>query len=246
MLKVLECKHCHAGLPEDELARGEDIVVCSFCDTVHHMNQQAVGFPEKPKRREKAKRDKPDKFTLNKLADGVEINYRWLGKQHTGLLFFAVIWNAFILFFTFMMIFGGFESDDDPGIMVLCFMIPFYAVGIGMAWYVLTGFMNQTHIQVRRQGISTTHGPIPWFGRDDHNCNRDDIAQVYSRRRVAYTSNDVPVHVYDVHYVKHGGDDYELVKGLDALNKAIYIEQTIEKLYNIADAPVDGEHQSRF
>lgn len=247
MLNVLECKHCHASLPEEALANGDEIVVCKFCNTVHHMKQERLDFPDKAKHQEKAKRDKPEKFKLNKLGDGIEINYRWLGKQHTGLLFFAVIWNAFIAFFTFMAVFGGMESSgDDPGIMIFCFLTPFYAVGIGMAWYVLTGFLNQTHIQVRSKGISTTHGPVPWMGMSSHNCKREDVAQVYCSRRVAYSSNDVPVYVYDVHYVKHGGEDSELVKGLDSIHKAIYIEQVIEKLYKIDDTPVEGEHQSRY
>lgn len=243
MLKVLECKHCHAPLPDEQLSDNDDIVVCEFCNTVHYMNQQPMPYPEKPKR-EKMKRGKPEKFKLSRMPDGIEINYRWLGKQHTGLLFFAIIWNAFITFFTFMMFFA--DGGDEPGAMVFCFMIPFYAVGIGMAWYVLAGFMNKTAVRIRGGGIETVHAPIPMFGMKNLSVDRRAIEQVYCKRRVAYSSNDVPVYVFDVHYVKKGGDDYELIKGLDSLNKAVFIEQQIEKLYRIDDVGVDGEYWSQF
>lgn len=247
MLNVLECKHCHAPLPKDDLAMNNDVIVCEFCSTVHYMNPQDVSYPEKSKRREKNKRSKPDKFTLNRMPDGLEITYRWLGKQHKGLLFFAILWNAFIVFFTAIMFFAGFDdSDIDSPVAVLCFMIPFYAVGIGMAWYVLAGYLNRTNIRIRGNGIETNHAPIPMFGAANKRIDRKHIAQIYCIRRVAYTSNDVPVYVYDVHYVKDGGDDYDLVKGVDSLNKAIFIEQQIEHLYRIEDAGVDDEYQSQF
>lgn len=245
MLNVLECKHCHAPLPEKNFSGSDDVVVCEYCGTVHYLNETPVAYPPEKPKREKSKRSKPDKFTLNKMADGLEIRYRWLGKQHTGLLFFGVIWNAFIIFFTVMMV-GGMMSDGSFEVMMFCFLTPFYAVGIGMAYYVLTGFMNHTSIQIRGGSIDTVHAPIPTFGTSNNSIDRRSIEQVYCTRRVAYSSNDVPVYVFDVHYVKKGGEDKELVKGLDSLHKAVYIEQQIEHLYRISDVPVDGEYRSQF
>lgn len=244
MLDILECKHCHAPLPKVALELNDEIVVCEFCNTVHYRNEQPMAYPEKPKR-EKMKRSMPEKFNLNRLADGIEINYRWLGKQHTGLLFFAIIWNAFIGFFTFFM-FVGMMSEGSFEFMILCFLVPFYAVGIGMAYYVLAGYLNQTSITIRGNGIETLHTPIPMLGVTNLTADRRAIKQVYCTRRVAYTSNDVPVYVFDIHYVKKGGDDYKLIKGLDSLNKAIFIEQQIERIYRIADVPVEDEYRSQF
>ncbi len=243
-MKVLECKHCHAPLPEEALANNDDIVVCDYCDTVHNMNPTPISYPEKQKR-EKTKRKSPDKFVINQLADGLEIQYPWLGKQHKGLLFFAIVWNAFIGFFTFMMFFGmASEGDFEP--MVLCFMIPFYIVGIGMAYYVLAGFLNRTTVTIRGDGVATRHSPIPMFGTSNIHADRRAIEQVYCRRRTAYESNDVPVHVFDIHYVKKGGDDTCLIKGLDTISKAVFIEQQIERLYVIDDIAVEGEYRSQF
>lgn len=245
MLNVLECKHCHAPLPEESLKSGDDVVVCKFCNTVHYMNQNPMPYPPEKPKREKSKREKPDKFKINKMADGIEISYRWLGKQHMGLLFFGVIWNAFIAFFTVMMV-GGMMSEGSFEFVMLCFLTPFYAVGLGMAYYVLTGFLNHTSVQIRGGTIKTIHAPIPTFGNPNSTVDRRSIEQVYCSRRVAYTSNDVPVYVFDVHYVQKGGEDKELIKGLDSLHKAVYIEQQIERLYRIEDVPVDGEYRNQF
>lgn len=242
-MQVTHCKHCYAPLPTDALTREDDIIVCEFCSTVHHM--QPVTDPDAPKYKPKKKREKPDKFDLNRLSTGVEISYPWFGKQHRGLLFFAVIWNTFIFFFTVVFI-GGMLSEGDFEFVVLLFLLPFYLVGIGMAYYVVAGMMNRTSIMIAETGITTEYGPIRMIGTSDKSVKRDDIHQVYCRRRVAYESNDVPVHVYDVHYVKSSGDDVALIKGMDSLGKAVFIEQTIEQLYKIKDRPAEGEYGRHF
>ena len=242
---VKSCKHCLAPLSEEALIKGDEVIVCDYCSTVHYMREEPVPYPEKPKNQAKKKREQPDNFIIEQVANGIDITYPWFGKQHRGLLFFVIIWNAFIAFFTVVMV-GGMMSESTFEIMVLFFLIPFYAVGIGMAWYVLAGFLNETSIHVAKDGIATDYKPIPMIGSKRHNVRRDDIDQVYCRRRVAYSSNDVPVHVYDFHYVKTSGDDIEFIKGLDSLNKAVFIEQTIERIYEIGDRTVEGEYGRQF
>ncbi|MGJ3237859.1 MAG: hypothetical protein ACFE0Q_04050 [Anaerolineae bacterium] len=239
MFDTVECKHCHAPLPKEALTMGENIVVCAYCGTVHYMKSEPTTMPGMTKQ----KRKKPEKFKLNRLADGIEIRYRWLGKQHMGLTFFAVIWNAFIIFFTSVMFMAD-GADFEP--MMIVFLLPFYAVGIGMTYYVVTGFLNTTSIQIRGGQIQTQHSPIPMLGIRNETVDRRAIEQVYCQRRVAYESNDVPVYVFDVHYIKKGGEDVKLLKGLDSIHKAVFIEQQIEHLYRIPDQPVDTEYRSIF
>ncbi|GAB5490119.1 MAG: hypothetical protein Phog2KO_03340 [Phototrophicaceae bacterium] len=208
------------------------------------MNTDTLSYPEKTTQ-EKTKRKRPDKFVIKQQTDGLEIHYPWLGKQHKGLLFFAVIWNVFIGFFTFMMLFGM-ASDSSFEPIILCFLTPFYAVGIGMGYYVLTGFLNRTTITIRQNGVESVHSPLPALGTSNKQADRHTIEQIYCRRRTAYESNDVPVYVFDIHYVQKGGEDTCLIKGLDSISKAVFIEQQIERLYHIDDVMVDGEYRSQF
>jgi hypothetical protein len=181
----------------------------------------------------------PDKFTIEQHPQGIELSYRWFGKQHMGLMLFAVIWNCFLVVFIPAILSSG---EFEP----LIFMTPFILVGLGFAYYVLSGYLNRTTIMIGGQGLDISHAPIPVFGASNKMVDRRAIEQVYCTRRVAYLSNDVPVYVFDVHYIEKGGSDQTLVKGLDALNKAVFIEQQIERLYRIEDMPVDTEYNSRY
>ena len=238
-MEALTCKNCGAAIPLENIINDGRIAVCPYCDTVHYLEEETVPFPEKPKREEKQKRSIPDKFSLEQVPEGVELKYRWLGKQHFGLLFFAIFWNCFLLIFVPAILASG---EAFP----LLFMIPFVLVGVGMAYYVLTGFLNRTTIMINREGLDISYAPIPTIGTTNKTVDRRAIEQVYCTRRVAYESNNVPVYVFDVHYVEKGGGDETLVKGLDDLNKAVFIEQQIERIYKIEDMPVDTEYKGRY
>lgn len=238
-MEALTCKHCSASIPEENIINDGRIAVCAFCDTVHHLSEETLPFPEKSKRKEKQKRDVPDKFMFKKNPEGVELEYRWLGKQHWALLFFAVIWNGFLVFWI------GIALSTGEW-MMLVFASLHIAIGIGIGYYVVSGFVNKTSILIRRQGIGIKHAPIPMIGTSDKIIDRRSIEQVYCKRRVAYTSNNVPVYVFDVHYIEKGGGDETLVKGLDKFNQAIFIEQQIEQIYRIDDRSVDDEYKGRY
>lgn len=238
-MKALICKHCSASIPEENIINDGRIAICAYCDTVHHLSEETLPFPEKSKRKEKQKREIPDKFTFEQHPEGIELQYRWLGKQHWALLFFALFWNGFLV------VWVGIALSTGAWIMIV-FASLHIAIGVGIGYYVLSGFLNKTSIMIRRQEIGIKHAPIPMLGNPDKIIDRRSIEQVYCKQRVAYTSNDMPVHVFDVHYIEKGGGDETLVRGLDKLNQAIFIEQQIERIYRIEDRPVDDEYQGRY
>ena len=56
-----------------------------------------------------------------------------------GLMFFAILWNGFILLFTAVFgsaMLGGKLEGDAPGWLAIPFLIPFWGVGIGLAYAV--------------------------------------------------------------------------------------------------------------
>lgn len=238
-MEALVCKNCSAAIPEKNIINDGRIAVCAFCDTVHHLNDETLPFPEKPKRKEKQKRQIPDKFHFEQHPEGVELRYRWLSKVHWGLLFFAVIWNGFlVVWITISLTTGAWFMILFASIHIL--------IGVGIGYFVLTGFVNKTSIMIGGQGLDIKHGPLKSFGNPDTIIDRRAIEQVYCKRRVGHTTNDVPHYVFDVHYIEKGGGDKTLVKGLGDLNEAIFIEQQIERLYRIEDRDVDDEYKGRY
>jgi hypothetical protein len=238
-MEALICKQCGAAIPEENIINDGRIAVYSFCDTVHDLSEETLPFPEKQKRQEKQKRSIPDKFIFEQHPEGVELRYRWLSKLHWGLLFFTILWDGF------MVVWISIALATGAWIMIV-FGSLHIAVGAGLAYFVLTGFINKTSIMIQGQGLEITHSPIPAIGTSNKIIDRRAIEQVYCTRRVGYTSNNVPHYVFDVHYIEKGGGDETLVKGLDDLNEAIFIEQQIERIYHIEDRPVDDEYKSRY
>lgn len=236
-MEPLTCKRCTAPIPAENILNDGRLAVCKFCDTVHHLDQDLIPFPEKPKR-DKKKRQMPEKFIIEQHPDGVEVIYRWLGKQHWAMLLFAVFWNGFL--FVWVMI-----SLSMGAYFMILFAGIHIAIGVGIGYYVLSGFLNRTSIMIRDSALEIIHRPLPVFGMKDQVIERQKIEQAYCKRRVAYTSNDVPVYVFDVHYLDEYEEEQTLVKGLDMLSKALFIEQQIERIYAIDDEPVEGEYTRR-
>ena len=74
--------------------------------------------------------------------------------------------------------------------------------------------------------------------------NRYTIEQVYCRQveQDDYSFGSVKAYTYDVHYITKRGGDVVLVKGLDTYEQALFIERQIERMYQITDTTVVGEH----
>jgi len=70
-----------------------------------------------------------------------------MGKSVGGLIFFAVIWNGFIVFFTFMMVR---EKELTP----FLFLIPFYLVGIGLIVSILWMIFGKSSIHINSLGVA--------------------------------------------------------------------------------------------
>lgn len=42
--------------------------------------------------------------------------------------------------------------------------LPFLILGIAPGYYILCGYVNETHVRVDDQTITVNHHPLPWFG----------------------------------------------------------------------------------
>lgn len=105
--------------------------------------------------------DRPTAFrelAASREPGTLTIRRRWFEAQHVFLLFFCIAWDAFLVNW-YGMAFAG----DAPLIMVV-FPIAHVAVGVGLTYYVLAGFLNRTTIEVTDGMLLVRHGPMPWRG----------------------------------------------------------------------------------
>ena len=112
------------------------------------------------------------------------------------------------------------------------------AVGIGLSYYVLAGYINRTVIKVNRNMLTIKHGPLPWFGNKQ--LHSHDLAQLYCKECMHRHKNSSSC-TYEVHAILKDGQHAKLVTGLDESEQALYLEQEIERFLRIEDQPVRGE-----
>jgi len=116
------------------------------------------------------------------------------------------------------------------------------AVGIGVAYSTLCGFLNSTRISLEHGVLTVKHGPLPWTGAGQ--WRRDDLAQLYAEAVVSSGRNGRSTR-YSLNAMLRDGRRVKLLKGLEERAQVIWLERTLENRMQIVDAPVDGEIEKR-
>ncbi len=126
-------------------------------------------------------------FTLAVPAAG-------LIKGSKGLFIFAIVWDAFIAVFAVIMVLamtGGETSGNDaPHPAALLFLVPFFAVGIGL--FVASIKMGRTRVLIAVTEDLLAVRRVTPFGMREHRIPREAIASI-RRGPSGMSVNNVPV-----------------------------------------------------
>ncbi|MEL6945980.1 MAG: hypothetical protein AAFO82_25265 [Bacteroidota bacterium] len=114
------------------------------------------------------------------------------------------------------------------------------AIGLGLAYYTLCGFLNTTYIKVDHREIDISFAPLPFLGAK--NLSTADIEQLFVREKVTKGKNGTRI-TYQVDAILTTGKSTALVKGFSDAQQAQYIEQKIERFLDIKDEEVHGEYR---
>lgn len=228
---VLTCPTCGG---KTNLFADTRTATCEYCGNQLLINPPAGAIPKSDGRDAPRSAIVPRARGVNvqNVPNGVEISRRWYHPRYIFLAFFCAIWNVFLLFW-----YGAAFSMNGPAIMFL-FPLIHVAVGVMLTYTTLAGFLNTSTISLNRQEISVRHAPLPYPG--EKTIPAGDVRQVYTQEHVRHTKNGT-TNSYNLSAVTRGGEKLDLLKGLDSPEAALYIEQQIERYYNIADEPVAGE-----
>ncbi len=231
----LRCKNCGAVLTADNVDMTRAIARCEHCGALFALagteggaeTAAAQGAEPAVKRRDVPM---PKGLTVVDFGTSIEITRRWFCPLFLFLLVFCVIWNGFVL------VWHGMALVMGAGFMS-CFGLLHTAVGIGLAYYVVAGFVNSTKICADRSQVEVRHGPLPWPGAK--NIPAGQIAQIYCRETISHGKNG-PQYRYRVEIVRKGNTRWTLLT-LDDADQALYIEQELERHLGIEDRSVHGE-----
>jgi hypothetical protein len=175
---------------------------------------------------------KPQSITVELNFDTLNITYRWWSAKYLFLLFFCIAWDSFLVFWYSMV------SQGAPWIMIV-FPIGHVAVGIGLTYYTIAGFINRTVIGVGQQWLTVTHGPFPWLG--NKRIDRIQVRQLYAEEARSQSSRGGTSFSYQLNAILQDNTKLKLLAGLPSPDVARFVEQSIEEYLRIEDQPVIGE-----
>ena len=185
----------------------------------------------------------PERLVREPLPNGVRFTYRWFGPQFAFLVFFCVAWNAFLYFWYAKAIAGvdwaqGLGALEGHRLMMILFPIAHVAVGVGLTYYTLCGFVNRTIVEVAGRVITISHGPLPWRG--NRTIPGSDVQQLYREEITRRTKNGTSTS-YQLSAVQKDNRKLKLLSGLGGADLALFLEQEIERALGIRDQAVTGE-----
>jgi len=225
----LACQACAAPLDPDDGTRAGGALRCRFCGAFTRVaGAPALAPPH-------AVDERPRSITVEDTGFGLRLVRRWFSPVFFFLLFFCVVWNGIL--------FGFFSLMRDSGVpwVFRLFSLLHVAVGLGLSYFTLCGFVNRTTVEVERgQTLSVRHGPLPWRGA--RTLDVADVAQLFvgaSRRsdRDGATSPS-----FALAALTKDGQRVTLMRVAGfGLEEALYLEQELERHLRIRDLPVIGE-----
>jgi hypothetical protein len=226
----LTCKKCGAPVEAENINLDRLLAKCSVCSSVFDFADQ-VGEPGKDRSLNTLDVPMPKGFAVNNYGGELTITRRWFGPKFILLTVFALFWNGFMVFWF------GIAIAGELWPMAL-FGLIHAGVGLGLIYYVLTGYFNKTAVTVNMMDVVVKHGPLPYPG--NKRLNRTNIKQLYCKEKIRRGKNSTYCS-YEVHAVTQDDKHEKLLTGLEESEQALYVEQEIERALGLTDRPVRGE-----
>lgn len=225
------CPQCGQEVASADVNVQALVAKCAACGQLFGFAEQVPGVVSSPAR-PLTTLPAPEGFRRDEDANHLVISYRWFTPAAFMLLFFCITWDSFLVFWYFMAF-----TQNGPLIMKL-FPIAHAAIGVLLTWTTLAMFLNTTTIDVDYERVHVRHLPIFWPGA--RHVPAGEIVQIYCDRSIR-TTRTGQTETCNVNVKTIDGRKIRLVSGLDELDKALFIEQEIERFLGIADQHVPGE-----
>lgn len=245
-LITLECPSCGG---RTEFSADTEILTCQYCGNKHifRLPNPTTGYtpsavfgkltPPASETTISSKaleqlRPRPKEVSLEKRGDRLEITWRWFSWTFIPLALFCAAWDGFLCFWYSIALSGG-----APWIFIV-FPVAHLAVGVGLTYYTLAGFLNSSQVVVDRENFSVSHGPLPWMGGLKVPVNQ--VEQLYCKEKPGRGDSST---TYQMSVILKDGRKKDLLSNLDSPEIGFYIEHQIEGWLDIPDRPVRGEIQ---
>ena len=238
-LKEVRCTVCGAPIEEHRINIKAGKAVCSHCGTVFRFTgggtpaapgAEGIGFTI-PKDAAVAM---PRGFSAFRDEKGLHIKRKWYSPQILFFLFFCIFWDGALAFWFILTLSGQF------GIIAL-FGLLHGAIGIGITYYVVCGFVNTTMLSIGGNEVALFHRPLPWPGAFRCRPEEIDFFEYLDRARTvvrSFTSAGADIErigsgAYLLRVFFSDGSRKTVFTGIPSERHAAYLQRMIEEeIYN--------------
>jgi len=231
----LTCQVCNAPMTSESLDLEGGIARCAYCGAMFDLGgrkAQALGVKD-VERRARPRVPMPSRFRVEEEPGLLRISWSWFTPATVFLTFFCIAWDSFLVFWYGMALAG----KNTPWLMVV-FPIAHVAVGVGLTYRVIAGYVNRTVVEVSRRELSIKHGPLPWLGSRAYPAA--ELRQLYCEQQLNRGKNGATT-VYQLNAIDQYGAKKTLLSSLEEAAQALYLEEQLERRLGIDDEPVAGE-----
>ncbi len=230
----LDCPSCQTPLRANDVRLDLALATCHACGEVHDLSARTAS-PSARASPQKAPRPRiklPKRFQLDTSDGSARISWRWLSPKYLFMALFCLGWDGFLVIWYGI----AFRMKEAP-IVMLVFPLLHVAIGVGLTYSTLAGFLNRTRLEVSRDLLTIRHGPLPWGG--NHTLRGRQLKQLYVEESVRTNKGNTQVS-YHVMALDREGNKVKLLSGLEDKDHALFLEQELERHLGIEDAPVRG------
>jgi len=237
----LQCRRCHKPIAADGINIQQMIAKCGACGAVFTFSSGDAAVTDRHVS-SKAVIPVPARWAMRHEGSALIFSNRWFRPVFIFLAVFCTVWDSF-LFLWYSLAFGqGTVSASAFSVIFMVFPLLHVAVGLGLTYYTIAGFINTTTITVDRGSLIIRHFPLPWLYSGAIATN--EIDQIYCKESVQ-TNKGTAWYRYAVSVLLKNGRERKLIANLDAPEDALYLEAELEKFLGITDRAVAGEYKSK-
>lgn len=230
--------------------RGEDvdrrlaIVTCHHCGAIYDLTKRRVLEAQPEEETEplpRAPAAMPERFTVVEEPRELTITWRWFRPSVFFLLFFTIAWNGFLLVWYGAALGISVGGGGAASLCMILFPLGHVAVGIGLTYLVAAVFLNKTIVTVDSLALQVRHTPLPWYPAPK--IPVDDLEQLFIKQKVRHTKSG-PTSRFELRAVTRNETSKVVLKQLEEVEQALWLEQAIEDRLGIRDRAVAGEMRS--
>ena len=235
----VQCPNCGTMLRSDDMNLATMAAKCRRCDSLLDLKPLLSTAGADGHRTPAAERPiipTPPGFRIAETQLGLRIVRRWFASGLFMSALFCIAWDSFLVFWYYMAF-----TQPGPGpwnwIMII-FPVGHVAVGIGVTYSTLAGFVNDTRISVEDGQLTVRHGPLPWPG--NRSFQTVDIDQLFTEQNT-HRAKGGQTFTYRLCAVMKDGRKEVVLSGSDEIDHILFLEQRLEAELGIKDRPVAGE-----